>query len=85
MAWNPEDEDDDEGPDPEGPDATEMNDDPGEVACPYCQRHISEDADRCPFCGSYVHVSDHPRRREWWWIAALVLLILLLLAYFLRH
>lgn len=84
MDWD-EDEESDDQLHPEGPDASEMNDEPAQVLCPYCRREISEDADRCPFCGSYVLVNDPPTHREWWWIAALILLVLLILAYFLRH
>jgi predicted nucleic acid-binding Zn ribbon protein len=51
----------------EDPDESDMDDEdddgPSLVACPYCQREISEDAEICPKCGSYISGEDAPRRR----------------------
>ena len=86
MTWNDEDEDESAGGHGiEDPDETDMNDDPGEVICPYCKREIMEDLPQCPYCGSYFSAEDAPHKREWWWVVALVLLILLLLVYVLRR
>lgn len=70
--------------DPDVDDA-DWNPDPAEVPCPYCNREISEEAERCPHCGSYVSHSDAPKpARPWWWWVALALLVLLLIAWLIR-
>ena len=74
-----------EGPDEElGPDESDQSDEPAEAICPYCRRQISEEAQRCPHCGSYLSDEALPRRRPWWWIVAVILLLLLLLRYLMR-
>jgi hypothetical protein len=34
--------------------------------CPYCQRLIYDDAERCPECGAYLSREDEPYRKPWW-------------------
>jgi len=87
MRHDVDDEFDDEEDerDPEAPDPADRNDDPAEIPCPYCKRPIDEDAEQCPFCGSYVSAEDAPPQpRPWWWAVALVLLVLLVLGYLWR-
>ena len=76
------DEDDEtpQGADPDDrddPDESDMDDDddPEAVACPYCRRPMSEDADICPHCGNFISFEDAPRRRPWWVVAAVVALM----------
>jgi len=80
-----DDEEEFESHHPEGPDPSDMSDEPAEVHCPYCKREISEEALQCPYCGSYMSREDAPAsRKPWWWIVAVVLLVLLLLKYLRR-
>lgn len=54
------------------------DDGPPTVPCPYCQREILEDADRCPHCENYVSREDAPpasKSRGW-----IVLMVLALVA-----
>ena len=61
--------------DPEDPDASDMDEDdePEEVACPYCGRMMSEEAEVCPRCGSFISAEDAPRRVPAWVIVGAVL------------
>ena len=77
---------DDDVHDWEDPDESDMDeddgDDPALVPCPHCRAEISEDADVCPRCGSFITAED-PRRRLPWLIligmvlAALIAIVLL--------
>lgn len=70
--------------DPDVDDA-DWNTDPAEILCPYCKREISEDAQRCPHCGSYTSDADAPRpSRPWWWWVALGLILVLLITWLIR-
>ena len=74
----PEEDWDDRGDDrqdPEDPDESDQDDsdEPALVPCPYCRQEISEDAERCPHCGSYVSVEDAPRPRPWFVVGVVVL------------
>lgn len=84
MTWNEED-DEDSDLHPEGPDASDLNDDPAEVPCPYCGREIPDDTPRCPYCGNYLSREDAPPKRHGWWFVGLGLLIALILAFLVRH
>jgi uncharacterized paraquat-inducible protein A len=73
-------DDDYEDDDPEAPgewdqDADE-DDDADTVDCPGCGRAVSELAERCPRCGTYLSEEDAPRRTlpTWVVITAVVLL-----------
>jgi hypothetical protein len=50
------------------PDTDEGNDGDDTIPCPYCRRDIHEDAQRCPYCGSYISREDSPPGRKPWWI-----------------
>jgi hypothetical protein len=84
-SYEDEDEADLDAPEDPDVDDADWNPDPAEVPCPYCKREISEDAERCPHCGSYILHSGAPRpARPWWWVA-LISLVLLLLAWLIRR
>jgi predicted nucleic acid-binding Zn ribbon protein len=72
--------------DPEDPDQSDMeeDDDPALVACPYCHKPISEDAEICPRCRNFISQEGAPpRRHPWWvWIGAILCLIGVLLCVF---
>lgn len=63
--------------DPEGPDPDEMDehDEPDIVACPRCNKAISEEAERCHHCGYYV-VHEESLNRPGWTVFIVVLLVL---------
>src|SRR5688500_5455432 len=67
----------DEVIDPEGPDPEETDDDdePDIVACPNCNRAISEEAERCHHCGHYV-VHEESLNRPGWTVFIVALLVL---------
>ena len=48
------------------------------VPCPYCNRPIYEDAERCPHCEQYISEEDAPPTRKPWWLILGVLVCLLL-------
>jgi hypothetical protein len=60
----------------EAPDESDADDDEDDdsdtVPCPYCRRSMSELADVCPHCGSYISQEDAPRRHPWWIVAGVV-------------
>jgi uncharacterized paraquat-inducible protein A len=80
---DPEDQDEEDGLDPEGPDESDMDysDDPDLEVCPHCRKMIYEGAEKCPHCGMYISAEDAPLSRRAWIILAIgiVLLIALLL------
>ena len=49
-------------------DAPNDDDEPETVPCPYCRRHIHEDAQRCPYCENYLSEEDAPPGRKPWWL-----------------
>ncbi len=61
--WDTDDEPEDEEDDDVGAD-----DDEPTLPCPYCRREILEDAERCPYCGSYISREDAPPARKPWWL-----------------
>jgi RNA polymerase subunit RPABC4/transcription elongation factor Spt4 len=66
------------------PDQSDWNDEPAEVPCPYCKREIPDDAEQCPYCGSYILKDDGPNKtKPWWWIVAVILLVFILIKYLL--
>src|ERR1043165_2851580 len=62
TAMNHPDDDDVLEDDPELPDETDFDDDdePDVIPCPYCRQFISEDAERCHHCGSYISAEEAP-------------------------
>lgn len=74
--------DDDDEPlteDHELPDASDMTDEPGMFPCPYCKRELTEDAERCGYCGAYISHEDAPKPIRWTWYIAVILLVATLL------
>jgi len=67
--------DDDDLHDHEDPDASDMDDsdEPELVACPFCRKMISEDAELCHHCRNYIVRDDPPGRIPWWVLAGAVL------------
>jgi hypothetical protein len=67
KEYDDQDEDVDEAlSDREMPDESDMDadDDPEEVACPYCGEMICELAQWCPRCENYLSAEDRPLRRR---------------------
>ena len=77
------DEDDDEPmtTDREAPDVSDMTDDPATFPCPYCKRELTEDAERCHYCGAYISQEDAPRPISWAWYIAVIILIAIVLTW----
>jgi hypothetical protein len=44
---------------------------------------ISEDAELCPHCKSYISDEDAPRRHPWWLVAGVVVCLLIVLLWIL--
>ena len=80
MPWRDADDDLDgiEYPDDDEADGGEQT-----APCPYCQRPVYDDAERCPACGSYLSVEDagRPARRPWWMVAGVLLCLAVLLGW----
>ena len=49
-------------------DPSDGEDEEPTVPCPYCRRHIHEDAQRCPYCENYLSEEDAPPGRKPWWL-----------------
>jgi hypothetical protein len=62
--------------DPEDIDWPEEEDKDPTVPCPYCHREILEEAERCPYCESYISREDAPAARKPWWIVVGVIVCL---------
>lgn len=75
--WGREDFDDHEDED-EDDIAEDEDDEAATIPCPYCQRPLHEDAQRCPSCEQYISREDQPPTRQPWWIILVVLVCLLL-------
>jgi hypothetical protein len=82
--FEPDDEDD-EGVDPEAPDASDMDrdgvdgaaeDNVDTVACPYCGRAVYEHADICPHCRNFISFQDARRHPPVWIIVAAMLALI---------
>ena len=72
------DSDDDPGIvyDPEDIDWPNDEDEDPTFPCPYCHREILEEAERCPYCESYISKEDAPAARKPWWIVVGVIVCL---------
>jgi len=66
----------DDREDPDAEDA-DWNLDPAIEKCPYCRKAVSEDAQRCPHCGSYISAEDAPNQRSWWVVIGIIFLLIL--------
>lgn len=90
MSHRDEFDEDDEGEvggreDPDESD-TDDDDEPEIVACPYCRGEMSEDAEICPHCGSYVLVDDvHRASRPWWVVAGMIACVVILVMWLLSY
>jgi predicted nucleic acid-binding Zn ribbon protein len=73
--------DDDELDDRDLPDESDMDDsdEPELLACPNCRKMISEDAERCHHCGSYISREDKRTRVPYWLVAVLLVMIAIIL------
>ena len=51
--------------------------DADEMPCPYCGKHVYEQAEVCPHCGNYISQEDAPSRRwpRWMWVGFLLALV----------
>ncbi|MGO9920816.1 MAG: zinc ribbon domain-containing protein [Isosphaeraceae bacterium] len=74
MGWRGRpDEDPDDAPESEGDweDPEPPDDDDDEepcITCPYCQREIPEESERCAYCGHYLSREDAPPARKPLWL-----------------
>ncbi len=58
----------------EFPDENDDDDLTETVPCPSCGADVYEDAEQCPYCGSYITSSTSPwGGRSVWWVALAVL------------
>ncbi len=76
----------DDWEDPEPWDQDDINE-PEEIPCPYCGKPVSELAELCPHCRSYISGEDSPGTRKpiWkWLVVGLLIAMLSGLIYFLR-
>ena len=71
-----DDDDDEQDFDPEGPDPSEMDysDEPDLEVCPNCRKMISEETERCPYCGEYLIPSQAPMP-VWVWIIIILVIV----------
>lgn len=75
-------EDETEPDDRELPDEADMDqdDDIGDTRpCPYCGKPISELAEVCPHCRSYISLEDAPSRKPLWIIIGVVVCLVIIL------
>jgi hypothetical protein len=72
----------DDRDDREDPDESDMDDadDPKLVPCRFCRKSISEDAERCHHCGSYILEEDQPRTFPTWVIISSTIIVILISA-----
>ena len=85
MKHRDDEDDEEEGGDWEDPAPADVDDDDGDddnegetVPCPDCGRPVYEEADVCPYCGSFIlrdARARHPR-----WVLATVLALLAAMA-----
>ena len=72
-----EEDDDWENPDPSDMD-NDAEGDADEIDCPYCGLWVSEFAQICPHCKTYISKEDAPRRsarKPLWWIVIVALFV----------
>jgi len=80
------DDEDDEAvtADRENPDESDMTDEPATFPCPYCKRELTEDAERCDYCGAYLSHEDAPKPMRWTWYVGVILVIAILLVWLMK-
>jgi uncharacterized paraquat-inducible protein A len=67
-------ESDDEFDEDEFPDENDEDDSTETVSCPSCGADVYEDAEQCPYCGTYItHQTSPWEGRSMWWIVLAVL------------
>ena len=87
MRRNDSEDEADDFDDREDPDDSDMDDsdEPELVPCPYCHKSISEDAERCHHCGSYIPKEDAaPRAIPVWVMIGIVFALIVVIAWSLR-
>jgi len=68
------DESDDELDSDEFSEENDDNDTTETIACPQCGEQVYEDAEQCPYCGTYLTSQTSPWvGRSFWWIALALL------------
>jgi predicted nucleic acid-binding Zn ribbon protein len=67
--------------DPEGPDASDLQDDDFALGtpCPYCRKPIYDDAEVCPNCHNYVSREDAPSKTSGWIILGVIVALIVIL------
>ena len=65
----------------EYPDASDDDGMDETIPCPYCEKPIYEEAERCLFCGHYISIEDAPRRYSWWFILGFLLSMVVVLGW----
>ncbi len=63
SAGDDEEEDDDDSDGDFGDDEDDVT-----IPCPNCRRHIHEDAQRCPYCETYLSEEDTASSVKPWWV-----------------
>jgi uncharacterized paraquat-inducible protein A len=80
-----EDDEDDEVDDVDAPDARDRDDsdedEPDTVTCPKCGRDVSELAEQCPRCGTYLSQEDSPRTNFPAWVIVTAVVLLAAIAF----
>ena len=72
-----------EGLDPEGPSAHDLDKFGDELTtCPSCQRQIYDQAEICPHCGEYITPFPEASKQKSVWVSIGVLLLIVLLLSF---
>ena len=55
------------------------------LPCPECGEAVYEQAERCPYCGSYITPGGVAPRNSWWiLITAIVCIVIVVLAWVMR-
>jgi len=62
---------------PQEADLDDEDDDLEEMTCPSCRRYVTEDTQKCPYCGEWI-IPEESSRRGWprWLFIGAVLLML---------
>jgi predicted nucleic acid-binding Zn ribbon protein len=63
---------------PQESDLDDEDDELEEMACPSCRRYVTEDTQKCPYCGEWI-IPEEPSRRGWprWLFVGVVVLMLM--------